>query len=279
MKRFLLAVACFTFIFNLTACSSSQNNPVPSTLAQQTTDFTAHANDIEFAVTINQDKYTIGEKINITVKATNISTKTIYTVGAGHSVNGLGVWLGSTEYGFRFCDNYKNIGSNAGMYYGELNPGETITQERTFDTSDISYNGENWEIELIEKLPQITINIGLAHSKSPQSSDWAESYTCSIPIILESKSIDSKLAQKLAEYPANLITKILLTEDTDEIAVRIGFRNIGAAQRYIDDNFKERMNKVMHEPNDNNSTVTVKLSRLELIQMAETDFNTDVSLY
>ncbi|MCL2707009.1 MAG: hypothetical protein FWE97_02440 [Dehalococcoidia bacterium] len=281
MKKAFWATICLVCTFSLAACDSINSlHSIPQTAQSDSTEQTVQSDDIKFTIITDKDKYTIGDKITVTVKATNISKKTIYTVDGTTSyyANGLGLWLGSIEHGFRFCNDYKNVAMNAMMYYGELKPGETITREQTFDTSDISYYESGWRVGFIENLPEISITAILSHTELPRGESTIEPYTCSVPVNIESKAIDSSLAQELGIYPINLVTKLLLTNDADEIAVWIWFDDIAASQKYIDDNFANRMDKILYNGHFS-SSVVVKLPRLELIQMAKTRFSAEVQLY
>ena len=281
-KMFLVAIFAFCI---LTACNKNAepSKNVSNVSKKPGEPQSVISGDVEFEVTAEFDRYVIGDKISVTAKATNIGENIIYTVAgtSSYGANGLHMTLESSERGwFRFSDNYKNIGFTDDMYYGELKPGETITIERIFDTSDTSYGGNSskWKIEYIEDLPEIYINVWLTYERERYVNGLAESYKCSVPIDIESKKIDSELARKLGIYKTDLVTKILLTDDTDEIDVIIWFDNRSAAKKYLERNFKDRMDKVAYE-GAYTGTVHVMLPRRELIEMAENRFGTEVSLY
>jgi len=280
MKKIFLVVLCAFCL--LTACNKNAE-PSQNVSKKPGEPQSAISGDVEFEVIAEFDRYVIGDKISVTAKATNIGENIIYTVDgtSSYGANGLHMTLESSERGwFRFSDNYKNIDVTTDMYYGELKPGETITIERIFDTSDTSYGDNKWKIEYIEDLPEIYINVWLTYERESGGNDYfSESYKCSIPINIESKKIDSELARKLGIYKTDLVTKILLTDDTDEIDVIIWFDNPSAAKKYLERNFKDRMDKVAYE-GAYTGTVHVMLPRRELIEMAENRFlQTEVSLY
>ena len=97
-------------------------------------------NGIEFEITTDWDRYRLGNKITVSVKATNISDEIIYISNGTSSFGASSVLYlnaGSEECGFGFNDDYKNRAVSKTVYSGTINPGEEIEKTRIFDTSDI----------------------------------------------------------------------------------------------------------------------------------------------
>ena len=146
--------------------------------------------DIEFEIITDKSSYRLDEKMTVTVKATNISDRIIYTVDGttSYDANGLYISVGSPENKFGFYDDLKGLATNDAMYYGELLPGQTITRQRVFDLSD-PY-GEGWDLKFIEDLPIIYITAYLSARQTADKDDWMVKYKKALPINVEPAILD-----------------------------------------------------------------------------------------
>jgi len=235
--------------------------------------------NVEFNITTDKTHYVLGDKVTVKVEVKNISENPVYTFAGttSNGANGIYIRLGSEKSGIYFCDEYKHILNNCMMYYGSLKPGETITQERTFDTADISFCKDAWKMDYLEEPPEIFIYAALSHG-SWDHEEYYQPFTRTVPIALDTKPIDKDLAGKLQIYDDVLKTKILLAGDDEEIPVWISFESFDATKDYIDENFKDRKEKVLFLSEFIEMAI-VELPRGELIEMADAGLNARVSLY
>ena len=150
-----------------------------------------------------------------------------------------------------------------------LLPGETISAEGIVRTSEPM--GDGWDTTYIDNPPpfliRAVVNEILAHPK----------WEYSVPIDILPLSVDRALENKLGIYDwgnSNLVSKILMTKDDDEIFVSILFPDTTEANLFVDESgLQDKVHRM-----GSSGDLWIDLPRQKLIEMAEMNFEPKVYL-
>jgi hypothetical protein len=272
MKKITSFLLVSALVASLCGCGAKAVNPNALIVTEV-------VEDVEFTIVLDKQEYVLGDLVSVTTTAKNIGSEVLYIAGSNSydmsgAVNArLGIPGESGEDDFWFPDDKWNVQFNYETYYFELKPGESITHKQHFDTG--STRNENWKAEYLDNMPEVTLSarLSLGHRDDDTLFGFLNH---EFPVVIQAKKYDNALKEMLLGiYESKLTDKILLSQEADDISVNIWFENENASKKYLDENFAHRMDKVLYA--GKTGTVTVLLSRAELIQMAKDGFDVEVS--